>query len=153
MADGGSRYADTANSCPTGTACEGHLCDRAIRLWNWRGCTAPARCTIEYTATPLREGCSHTSRNSPTRAGVLPSPFAKARPIGSALVTPDAPVRLHRGIFGDLFLWIARTPYDAGANSNTLMVSAWVYGELMAAVCFESASLTRRGIAWGDTAG
>ena len=45
-------------------------------------------------------------------AGVLPSRFAKARPIGSALVTLDAPVRLHRGIFGGLFLWIARTPYD-----------------------------------------
>jgi hypothetical protein len=31
-------------------------------------------------------------------AGVLPSPFAKARPIGSTLVTPDA-VRLRRGIW------------------------------------------------------
>jgi predicted cupin superfamily sugar epimerase len=32
-------------------------------------------------------------------AGVLPAPFAQARPVGSALyfmVTPDAPVRLHR---------------------------------------------------------
>ena len=36
MADGGSRHADTANSCPTGTASEGRLCDHAIRLWNWR---------------------------------------------------------------------------------------------------------------------
>src|SRR5580698_11624086 len=32
-------------------------------------------------------------------AGALPAPYAQARPVGSALyfmVTPDAPVRLHR---------------------------------------------------------
>jgi len=38
MTDCGSRHADTAHSCPTGTATEGHLCDHAIRLWNWRPC-------------------------------------------------------------------------------------------------------------------
>ena len=32
MADGGSSDADTANACPSKTAAEGDICDRAVRL-------------------------------------------------------------------------------------------------------------------------
>jgi uncharacterized protein len=46
-------------------------------------------------------------------AGVLPSPFAEARPVGSALyfmVTPSAPVRLHRIRNDQLIPLLSRRP-------------------------------------------
>jgi len=57
-------------------------------------------------------------------AGVLPSPFAEARPIGSALyfmVTPSAPVRLHRIRNDQLYHYYLGDPLEVfvlNANGN-----------------------------------
>jgi hypothetical protein len=48
-------------------------------------------------------------------AGTLPTPFAQARPVGSALyfmVTPDAPVRLHRIMNDQLYHYYLGDPLE-----------------------------------------
>jgi predicted cupin superfamily sugar epimerase len=63
-------------------------------------------------------------------AGVLPPPFAQARPAGSALyfmVTPDAPVRLHRIMNDQLYHYYLGDPLElfllhADGNSERIIV-------------------------------
>ena len=55
---------------------------------------------LKLEPTPRAVSCaSHLSATNELRPGGLPAPFLDGRPAGSALyfmVTPDAPVRLHR---------------------------------------------------------
>jgi predicted cupin superfamily sugar epimerase len=63
-------------------------------------------------------------------AGVLPSPFAEARPVGSALyfmVTPNAPVRLHRIRNDQLYHYYLGDPLEvfmlnAGGSAERVIV-------------------------------
>lgn len=63
-------------------------------------------------------------------AGALPEPFAQSRPVGSALyfmVTPEAPVRLHRIMNDQLYHYYLGDPLElfllhAGGRSERIIV-------------------------------
>src|SRR5271156_1496793 len=82
-------------------------------------------------------------------AGTLPAPFAQARPVGSALyfmVTPQAPVRLHRIKNDQLYHYYLGDPIEllllhADGKSERIVVGPDIAAGPRAAVLFSPQNL------------
>jgi predicted cupin superfamily sugar epimerase len=107
---------------------------------------------LEPNATCGSVRVSFVSQQS-IAAGGLPAPFADGRPLGSALyflVTPGAPVRLHRIRNEQLYHYYLGDPLKGSCCTPTEAASAWSSDptSVVASVCnsaFPGTRSTRRG--------